>query len=78
MPGWDVSFSLQQFVGGREADATIPTFKRCEQAALDIFKTHWKCAQTHLPTTHLPPRTTHRSLHPFRSFPLIPRRVQAD
>ena len=35
MPGWDVSFSLQQFVGGREADATIPTFKRCEQAALD-------------------------------------------
>jgi len=46
LPGWDVYFTLHQFVGGLEADATIPLFKRCEQAAIDIFKAHWRLTNT--------------------------------
>lgn len=46
LPGWDIAFTLHHFVGGHEADATIPLFKRCEQAAIDVIGQHWKCAQT--------------------------------
>ena len=40
LSGWDVSFSLMQFVGNDAAFAA-PVFKHCEQAALDVFTSFW-------------------------------------